>query len=115
MVGGIIVACRNCGYIFDYQYLDGRSAGRRYNGPPHVSKIIDINKRCPICGAPLTPPDPGDPKSVLVIPTAVFRKYFKIIGKKEDNPSGEPSVKPFILCRKDDEDCPPWFLAPSSS
>jgi len=103
--GGILVVCRNCGYIFDYQYLDGKSAGKRYNGPPHVSRIIDINKTCPVCGAPLTPPDPNDPKSVIVIPTKIFRNHFKILGKKEESSNGFYNVKPFILCRKKEENC----------
>jgi rubredoxin len=105
LAGGILVVCRNCGYIFDYQYLDGKSAGKRYNGPPHVSRIIDINKTCPVCGAPLMPPDPNDPKSVVVIPTKIFRNHFRILGKKEESSDGIYKVKPFILCRKKEENC----------
>ncbi|MEB3845561.1 MAG: hypothetical protein GSR83_00765 [Desulfurococcales archaeon] len=104
LTGGILVVCRNCGFIFDYQYLDGRSAGKRYNGPPHVSRIIDINKTCPICGAPLTPPDPSDPKSVVVIPTKVFKNLYKILGKREETENGGYRIRPFFLCKKD-EDC----------
>ncbi len=100
MTGGILVVCRNCGFIFDYQYLDGKSAGKRYNGPPHVSRIIDINKTCPICGAPLTPPDPSDPKSVVVIPTKVFKNLYKILGRKEETENGGYRIRPFFLCRK---------------
>jgi rubredoxin len=105
LTGGILVVCRNCGFIFDYQYLDGRSAGKRYNGPPHISRIIDINKTCPICGAPLTPPDPSDPKSVVVIPTKVFKNMYKILGKREETENGSYRIRPFFLCRKDGDNC----------